>query len=183
MGRKLLLWLLGYAWLVLAGGLGLVGMAAYTGYSAGHGAGMPDAADLTTTAGTIVAGREMTVERKRRRGGKTTTHYFELDLKPDGGGELVKLRAAHELGRAKLEPAMDQAVKATYDPNDDNLLIELSSAQASHVTKADVAKVMQTKADREAASFATGGTVGTGLALAVVGFLGVRWRRHLRATA
>lgn len=183
MGRKILMWVLGYAWLLLLGGLGLVGMAVYTGYSAGHGGGMPDAADLATASGTIVAGREMTVERKRRRGGKTTTHYFELDLKPDGGGELIKLRAAHELGRTKLEPAMDEAVKATYDPNDDNLVFELSGAKGSFITKADMAKLLQAKADREAASFATGGNVATGLVLAALGFLGTRWRRKLRAQA
>jgi len=38
----------------------------------------------------------------------STTHFFELDLKPDAGGELVKLRVDYAIPRAKLEAAVAQ---------------------------------------------------------------------------
>jgi hypothetical protein len=39
----------------------------------------------------------------RRRGGKTTTHSFAFDLKPDAGGELLKQRVDCAIPRASLE--------------------------------------------------------------------------------
>lgn len=183
MGRKLLLWVLSYSWLALLAGLGLLGFAAYSAYSAGHGGGMPDLAQLPGAKGTVVAGREMTMERKRRRGGKTTQHFFELDLKPESGGDLVKLRVDHAIERARLEAAMDQPVTATYDPDDHNMVYELRTTQATLVSREDMSRILVAKAEADKATFGSAGMMGFDAALAALGGLGVVWRRKLLAQA
>jgi hypothetical protein len=181
MGRKIILWVLGYAWLALLAGVGLIGMAAYSAYSAGHGGGMPEAADLSAAKGTVVGGREMTVERKRRRGGKTTTHFFELDLQPDAGGELVKLRVDYAIDRAKLQAAMDQKVSASYDASDHNMVYEILGDKGPIVSKDDMAKILVAKAEADKATFASGGMLGFAVLLALLGGGGLVWRRKLLA--
>lgn len=180
MGRKIILWVLGYAWLALLVGLGLLGMAIYSTYSAGHGGGMPDVRDLGSISGTVLAGREMTVERKRRRGGKTTTQFFELDVKPDSG-EIVKVRVDHAVPRERLEAAIDSKVTARYTPDDDNMVYELSSDQGVLVSLDDMTKIRVAQAERERDNLASSGMLGFDAALAAVGGLGVFWRRKLLA--
>jgi len=181
MGRKILLWILGYAWIALLAGLGLLGMAAWSAWNADHGGGMPEAAQLTAVSGTVVEGREMTVERKRRRGGKTTTHFFELDLKPDAGGDVVKLRVDHAIPRDRLEAAVDHKVRAKYNPDDDNMVFELSSGGQPLVTQADMSKILLDKAAREKENLTAAPMLGFDAALAVFGGLGVFWRRKIIA--
>lgn len=181
MGRKLLLWLLGYAGIVLLIGVGLLGFGAYSAYKAGHGAGMPEAQDLTSASGSLVNGREITVERKRRRGGRSTERFYELDFQPAAGGELVKLRADIALPVDKLKSSMGDQVSVKYDGGDHNIIYEMSSPRGPHVEWAEMARILQVKADRDKESFTSGGMLGFAALLAVLGGLGLAWRRKLQA--
>ena len=181
MGRRFLLWVLSYAWIALLAGLGLLAMAGYTVYSAGHGGKIPAEAALTTGKGHIVAGREVTVERKRRRGGKSTSKHYELDLKP-ATGEMIKLRIDHDVPRDALEAAMDEDVTVKYDPDDENNTYVIQQDGKDLVTYTDMAALSQRRADSDKATFTSSGMLGFAAVLAVLGGLGFWWRRRLLAS-
>ena len=180
MGRRFLLWVLSYAWIALLAGLALLAMAGYTVFSAGQGGKIPPESALTTGAGHIVAGREVTVERKRRRGGKSASKHYELDLKP-GAGEVIKLRVDHAVPRGALEAAMDEDVTVKYDPNDDNNTYVIQRGGQDLVTYANMARLSQQRADSDKATFTSGGMLGFAAVLTLFGGLGFWWRRRLIA--
>jgi hypothetical protein len=181
MGKRLVLWVLGYAWIAFLVGLGLLAMAAYSTYSAGHGGSIPLESALTGANGHIVEGREVTVERKRRRGGKTTRKYYELDLK-QGDGSLIKLRIDHGVSRAALEAAIDEDVSVKYDAEDSNNdTYVIRQGNQELVSYADMAKLSQAHADADKAVFTSAGMMGFALVLALLGGGGLWWRRKLLA--
>jgi hypothetical protein len=183
LGRKLVLWVLGYAWLALVIGVGGLGMAIYSSYSAGHGGGSPAEADLTSVSGTVIEGREVTVERKRRRGGKTTSQFYELDLKPDTGGELLKLRVAHEIPMAQLSQAIGEKVTARYNAIDENMVFGLKFGQAELVSYADMGRILTAKAEADRDFFASASALGFFVLMALLGGGGVYLRRKMVAAA
>jgi hypothetical protein len=181
-GRKFILWVLSYAWIALLAGLGLLAMAGYTVYSAGHGGKIPLEADLTVASGHIVEGREMTVERKRRRGGRSTSKHYELDLKP-ASGEILKLKIDHAVPRDALADAVDEDVTVKYDPNDDNNTYVIQRDGQDLVPYAAMAQLSQKRANEDKATFTSGGMMGFAALLALLGAAGVWWRRRLLAVA
>ena len=180
MGRRFLLWILSYAWIVMLAGLGLLAMAAYTAYSADHGGKIPKEADLTVLSGHIVEGREMTVERKRRRGGRTTSKHFELDLKP-ATGDIIKLKVDFAVPRQALEDAVDEDVTVKYDPDDENNTYVIQQGGKDLVPYAKMAELSQRRADSDKATFTSSGMLGFAAVLAVLGSAGFWWRRRLVA--
>lgn len=181
--RKFALWVLGYAWLALVFGLGGLGMAVYSSYSAGHGGGSPAEADLTSVVGTVTEGREVTVERKRRRGSKTTSQFYELDLKPESGGALIKLRVDHDIPMAQLSEAVGEKVTARYNAIDENTVFGLKLGKIDLVSYADMSRILTAKAEADREFFASAGTLGSCLLLALLGGGGVYLRRKMLATA
>lgn len=183
MGRKFILWVLSYAWLALVVGLGLLGFAGYSSYKADHGAGIPPKNELVATKGHVSDAQEVTVERKRRRGGKTTERFFELTVKPEAAGEVVKLRVDYSFGADRLAPVVDETISALYDSNDHNLVYELLSGDGSPVLSFDdMSQLMHAKAEAEKANMTSAGMLGFAAILAVLGGLGVAWRRKLVAS-
>lgn len=180
MGRKFVLWVLSYAWIVMLIGLGLLAMAGYSVYSAGHGGKIPKEADLTVTSGHIVEGREVTVERKRRRGGKTSSKHFELDLKP-ATGDIIKLKVDYAVPRGALEDAVEEDVTVKYDPNDENNTYVIQRDGKDLVAYQTMAALSQKRADQDKATFASGGMMGFAALLAAIGGLGFWWRRKMLA--
>ncbi|MDO5626139.1 MAG: hypothetical protein Q4G71_15800 [Pseudomonadota bacterium] len=181
MFKRLLFWILGYAWLLLLIGLGLLGMAGYAVFSASQGGKIPPEAALTVQSGHIVAGRTVTVERKRRRSGSTSTRrYYELDLQPPGAA-LVKLRVDYAVPRRTLEVALEEDVTVKYDPDDSNATYVIQLDGQDVLPYAQMARLSQQRADADKASHASWGSIGTGLVLALLGAGGVAWRRKLLA--
>jgi hypothetical protein len=177
-GKRFILWLLSYAWIVMLAGLGLLAMAVYTTYSAGHGGSIPQESALTSASGHIQGGREMTVERKRRHLGKTVTKYYELDFQPADGAP-IKLRIDHDVPRPALEEAIDEDVTVKYDAggNNDTYVIQQGGKQL--VSYVDMARLSQRHADSEKDLFASGGMMGFAALLAILGAGGLVWRRKL----
>jgi hypothetical protein len=174
------MWVLGYAWVALLAGLGLLGMAGYSIYSADHGGKIPQEAELTAASGHIVEGREVTVERKRRRGGKTTKKYYELDLKKDDG-TVVKLRVDFAVPRDKVADAVDEDVSVKYDAHDENDTYVITLDGQDLVSYADMARLSQARADADKETFTSGGMIGFAIVLALLGAVGVRQRRKMIA--
>ncbi|TDM05753.1 MAG: hypothetical protein C4K60_13635 [Ideonella sp. MAG2] len=177
--RKLVLWVLGYAWVALLVGLGGLGMAAYSSYSAGHGGGARAEGELSAASGEVTEGREVTVEHKRRRGGKTTSKYFELDLKPDGGGELLKLRVDHAIPQSKLEPTIGSRVTARYDADDHNTVYVLNAGGTELVAYADMQRILVAKAESNSQFFGSTGMLVFFALVALVGGGGLVLRRKM----
>ena len=181
MGKRFILWVLSYAWIALLGGIGLLGMAAYSTWSAAHGGSIPQESTLTSASGHIAAeGHEVTVERKRRRGGKTTKKYYELDLHQQGDA-ILKLRVDYDVPREILESTLDEDVTVKYDPNDNNNTYVIQQNDKYLMAYADMAKLSQAHADASKATFTAPGMIGFAVVLALLGGIGLRWRRKLLA--
>ena len=182
MGNRFILWVLSYAWIAFLAGLGLLGMAAYSTWSAAHGGSIPQESTLTSASGHIAAeGREVTVEHRRRRGGKTTRKYYELDLRQQGDA-VLKLRVDHDVPREMLESALDEDVTIKYDPNDNNNTYVIQRDDKYFMTYADMARLSQVHADADKATFAAPGMMGFAALLALLGGVGLWWRRKLLAS-
>ncbi|MCL1960203.1 MAG: hypothetical protein FWG56_00115 [Desulfovibrionaceae bacterium] len=182
MGKRFILWVLSYAWLALLAGLGLLGMAGYSTYSASHGGMIPEEAALTSASGHITEDREITVERKRRYGGKTAKKYYELDLQP-ASGDKIKLRVDFDVPRATVETAVDGDVAVRYDPGDHNNTYVIQQDGEDLVSYADMARLAQKNADHDKEIFASPGMMGFAVLLALLGGGGLWWRRKLLAPA
>ena len=181
MFNTLLIKVLGLSRYALLVGVLLVGVAIYDKYKAEHGGGAPAQSELTTVVGEIADGREVTVERKRRRGGKTTTQYYELDVKPAGRADLLKLRVDHDVPKERLEASTaSDKLTITYEPSDVNMVFGINDGKTNFISYDEVAKLLQARADREAQS--SGGLIGVGVLLALLGAGGFFWRRRLAAS-
>ena len=178
--KRLLLWILGYGWLVALLGAGLLGMAGYSAYSASQGGKIPPEAELTVLSGHILEGRTVTVERKRRRGGRSTTHYYELDLKP-GSGDVVKLKVDYAVPKQLLASSVDEDVTVKFDPNDDNMTYVIQRGGQDVVPYAKMAELSKRRAEADKTTFTSAASLGAGAGLLLIGSLGFFWRRRLIA--
>lgn len=179
--KRFIHWLLGYATIILLLGLGLLGMAAYTTYKASVGGKIPPEAELVVQSGKVVEGREVTVERRRRRSArKTTKKYYELDLKP-ADGDMVQLRVDFTVPRNVLEQIIDENVTVKYDTSDDNTIYVIQQDGADLVSYATMAEISQREADADKASFASLGAMGSAVVMVLVGVGGIFLRRKLEA--
>lgn len=82
--RKILIFITGYAWLLLLLGPGLIAMSVYSGWKADGDHAFTAREKLTTVTGKVVEASEVTVKRKRR----STKHYYQINVQPDAGGEV-----------------------------------------------------------------------------------------------
>jgi hypothetical protein len=169
----------GKAWLALVFGIAILGWAGYTQFKAAsdtHGAAV---ADLVAKKGTVTGGAEVTETSKRRRGGRHTNHYFELDAKlADGSTE--KWRVEYAVGRQKLESLIDEAVEVRVDPADKNLVYEVKLHGQTIVSLDEIQKLMENK-DKAAAAKATDKmTLLVGAVALLLGIGGLLLRRFLR---
>ena len=87
--RKILIFVTGYAWLLLLAGPGLIALSVYSGWKAEDGHAYVARESLQIVSGTVTQASEVTVKRKRR----STKHYYEISVQPDtAGAEARKLR-------------------------------------------------------------------------------------------
>ena len=177
-----LMWLLGFAKYLLAIGLLLLGVAAYATFKADNGGGIPTQAELTRVSGTAAEAREVTVQHKRRRS-SSTEMFYELDFKPDGGGDNLKLRVDHDVPVDRIKAALDGKLDVRYEPGDVNLVYAIKTAQVELLSYAEMARLAQVRADKAKASEASAGSIGAGIALTLLGGAGVAYRRKRVAQA
>lgn len=179
--KRLVHWLLGYSVYVLLLGLGLFGMAAYTSYKASAGGKIPPETKLLAQSGKVLEGREVTVERRRRRSSrKTAKKYYELDLKP-ANGEMLKLHVDFAVPRSVLEQVLDKDVTVKYDQSDNNTAYVIRLGDQDLLPYAEMAAISQRKADAEKAAFASSGNMGAAAVMVLAGVGGLALRRKMRA--
>jgi hypothetical protein len=103
---QLLIAVLSFAKLALLAGLLALGVAGFTTYRAQTGGGMPAESELSEVSGTLVDGRIVTVERKRK-GITTTRQYFEVDLSQASGMTIkIGINGFGRIGRMVFRAAV-----------------------------------------------------------------------------
>jgi hypothetical protein len=178
--RQILLQILGYAWIALLAGIGIVGYGIYAQVKAASGSAYVAQDQLAKLSGKVTEASEVTVTSKRRRGGsRVSDKYYEINVKPDAG-EAQKLRIHLGWGQKKVEDIIDEKIDATFDSNDSNIVYTIASQGKSLMTYEETKTRLQANADAQASSWSWG-SMGLGVLLAAVGAAGMFLRRRLEA--
>ena len=174
--------ILGYARYLLLAGLGLFGLGGYLLYQSSTGGGIPQESALTRVSGDMVQATKVTVTKKRRRGGESKSHYYEIDLKPKTG-EALKIRLPSLVPEAAVQAmANADVVDVGYDATSSDLNAYSVSGDGKEILPyAQMAKFMQDDADRSSAEAPM--MMGGGFLLALLGGLGMWWRKKRIAEA
>jgi len=176
---QLLIAVLSFAKLALLAGLLALGGAGVTTYRAQTGGGMPAESELSEVSGTLVDGRIVTVERKRK-GITTTRQYFEVDLSQASGGATQKFRIDEEsTNRIQLNAALKKKAVLKYDPSDANMVYSMKVEGQNVVSYQAIAQRAQRAAENEARLNASPKVWFWGVLLTVAGALGLLAQRLL----
>ena len=175
--RKILIFITGYAWLLLAGP-GLIGLSVYSGWKAEGDHAYVARDSLQTVSGTVTQAAEVTVKRKRR----STKHYYEISVQPDtAGAEVRKLRIDYSTPQQLVGNLIDEKVTALVDSSDNDLVYEVSAGGATVISYDTTKQRLQAEATSSAQSFSGAGTWVLAILLTLVGAAGVWSNRKLRA--
>jgi len=174
--RKILIFITGYAWLILLAGPGLAGLAIWSQWKADGDHAYTAREQLQTVAGTVTGASEVTVKRKRR----STKQYYEITVKPDAGGEERKLRIAHSTPKDIVGGIIDEKITALYDSSDNDIVYEVVTGGKAVIGYDNTRKRMQAEAASTAQSFSGAGIWVLAVVLTLLGAGGVWSNRKLR---
>ena len=174
--RKILIFITGYAWLILLAGPGLAGLAIWSQWKADGDHAYTARDQLQTVAGKVTGASEVTVKRKRR----STKQYYEITVAPDAGGEARKLRIAHSTPKDIVQDIIDEKITALYDSGDSDIVYEVVTGGKAVISYEDTRKRMQAEAASTAQSFSGAGIWILAVILTLVGAGGVWSNRRLR---
>ena len=175
--RKILIFITGYAWLLLAGP-GLIGLSVYSGWKAEGDHAYVARDSLQTVSGTVTQAAEVTVKRKRR----STKHYYEISVQPaTAGAEVRKLRIDYSTPQQLVGNLIDEKVIALVNSSDNDLVYEVSAGGAPVISYDTTKQRLQAEATSSAQSFSGAGTGVLAILLTLVGAAGVWSNRKLRA--
>lgn len=174
--RKILIFITGYAWLILLAGPGLAGLAIWSQWKADGDHAFTAREQLQTVAGTVTEASEVTVKRKRR----STKQYYEISVKPEAGGEVRKLRIAHSTPKGIVEDIIEEKVTVLYDSDDSDIVYEVVTEGKPVIRYDDTRQRMQTEAASTAQSFSGAGIWVLAVVLTLLGAGGVWSNRRLR---
>lgn len=177
--KKLLIGFLTLSYLVLLAGLGLAGTHFYFNHQAANGGGIPAQAELKTIQGKVLAGHDVTLETKRRRGVDSVERFYEFDVQP-ASGEMLKLRVDHSIEQARLEPILDETINAQYDSSDENVAYDILMNNQPVITYQEMAAKAQARADKKANFFGDGAMLQAGIWWIVLGAIGLFIRHKLQ---
>lgn len=175
--RKILIFITGYAWLVLLAGPGLAALSLYSGWKAEGDHAYVAREQLATVTGKVVEAAEVTVKKKRR----STRHYYQISVQPDGGGEVRKLRIDYSTPQQLVASLIDEQVTALADPDDSDLTYEVSVAGKALISYEETRQRLLAEASASAQSFSGAGLWIAALILTLIGGGGVWLNRRLRA--
>ncbi|MFY3386179.1 hypothetical protein [Paracidovorax sp. MALMAid1276] len=177
--RKILIFITGYAWLLLLAGPGLIALSVYSGWKADGDHAYTARESLETVTGTVTQASEVTVKRKRR---STTKQYYEITVQPDApGAEPRKLRIDHSTPQQLVGNLIDEKVTALVDSSDNSLVYEVSVGSTAVISYATTQQRLQAEATSSAQSFSGAGLWIFAVLLTLVGAAGVWSNRKLRA--
>lgn len=176
--RKILIFITGYAWLLLLAGPGLIGLSLYSSWKADGDHAYVARESLQAVSGTVTQAAEVTVKRKRR----ATKKYYEISVQPDtAGAEVRKLRIDHSTPQQLVGNLIDEKVTALVDSSDHDLVYEVSAGGALMISYDTTKQRLQSEATSSAQSFSGAGTWILAILLTLVGAAGVWSNRKLRA--
>ncbi|MBI3101352.1 MAG: hypothetical protein HYY98_07375 [Burkholderiales bacterium] len=175
--RKILIFITGYAWLLVLLGPGLIGMSIYSGWKADGDHAFTAKEQLTTVTGKVVEASEVTVKRRRR----ATKHYYQINVQPASGAEVQKLRIDFSTPKALVASMIDENVTALADMGDNELVYEIAVDGKPLITYDETQQRLLAEAKSSAASMSGAGLWGLAIVLTLVGAAGVWMNRRLRA--
>ncbi|MBV7541616.1 hypothetical protein [Acidovorax sp. sic0104] len=174
--RKILIFITGYAWLLLIAGPGLIGMSVWSQWKAEGDHAYKPREQLTSVAGTVTGASEITVTRKRR----ATKKYYEITVAPTAGGEVRKLRIDHSTPSTLVGNLIDEKVTALFDSGDNDLVYEVVAAGQPVIAYETSKQRLLADAQSSAKSLGGAGTWIFAIFLTLVGAGGVWANRKLR---
>jgi cobalamin biosynthesis Mg chelatase CobN len=176
--RKILIFITGYAWLLLLAGPGLIALSVYSGWKAEGDHAYAARESLQTVSGTVTQASEITVKRKRR----TTKKFYEISVQPDTpGAEVRKLRIDHSTPQELVGNLIDEKIIALVDKSDNGLVYEVAVDGNAVISYESTKQRMQAEAASSAQSFSGAGTWVFAILLTLIGAAGVWSHRKLRA--
>lgn len=176
--RKILIFITGYAWLLLLAGPGLIALSVYSGWKADGDHAYAARESLQTVSGTVTQASEITVKRKRR----TTKKYYEISVQPEAtGAEVRKLRIDHSTPQQLVGNLIDEKITALVDSSDNDVVYEVSVDGMVAISYETTQQRMQAEATSSAKSFSGAGTWIFAIFLTLIGAAGVWCNRKLRA--
>lgn len=176
--RKILIFITGYAWLLLLAGPGLIALAVYSGWKADGDHAYAARESLQAVSGTVTQASEITVKRKRR----TTKKYYEISVQPDTpGAEVRKLRIDHGTPQELVGNLIDEKITALVDKSDNDLVYDVAVDGTAVISYESNKQRMQAEAASSAQSFSGAGTWVFAILLTLIGAAGVWSNRRLRA--
>ncbi|MBU0749009.1 MAG: hypothetical protein KKB95_07330 [Gammaproteobacteria bacterium] len=176
--RKILIFITGYAWLLLLAGPGLIALSVYSGWKADGDHAYAARESLQTVSGTVTQAAEITVKRKRR----TTKKYYEISVQPEAtGAEVRKLRIDHSTPQQLVGNLIDEKITALVDSSDHDVVYEVSVDGEAVIRYETTQQRMQAEAASSAKTFSGAGTWIFAIFLTLIGAAGVWSNRKLRA--
>jgi hypothetical protein len=176
--RKILIFITGYAWLVLLAGPGLIGLSVYSSWKADGDHAYAAKESLQSVSGKVTQASEVTVKRKRR----ATKHYYELTVQPESAGaEARKLRIDYSVPQDLVANLIDEKITALVDHSESDLIYEVSVGGTTVLSYEATRQRMQAEAASSAQSFSGAGMWILAIVLTLVGAAGVWSNRKLRA--
>lgn len=176
--RKILIFITGYAWLLLLAGPGLIAMSVYSGWKAEGDHAYVAKESLQSVAGTVTQASEVTVKRKRR----TTKKFYEISVQPDGAGaEARKLRIDYSTPQELVGNLIDEKITALVDKSDNDLVYEVAVDGKPVISYETTRQRLQAEAASSARSFSGAGTWIFAILLTLIGAAGLWSNRRLRA--
>ncbi|MFN4117762.1 hypothetical protein [Acidovorax sp.] len=176
--RKILIFITGYAWLLLLAGPGLIALSIYSGWKAEGDHAYAARESLQSVSGTVTQASEVTVKRKRR----STKKYYEISVQPDTpGAEVRKLRIDYSTPQQLVGNLIDEKITALVDSSDNSMVYQVSVGSTAVISYETTKQRLQAEATSSAKSFSGAGTWIFAILLTLVGAAGVWSNRKLRA--
>ncbi len=175
--RKILIFITGYAWLLLLLGPGMIAISVYSGWKAEGDHAFTAREKLTTVTGKVVEASEVTVKRKRR----STKHYYQINVQPDSGGDVQKLRIDQTTPKALVSAMIDEKVTALVDKSDNDVVYEVTVNGQALIAYETTKQRLVAEAASSAKSMSGAGMWIFAIFLTLIGAAGVWSNRKLRA--
>ncbi|MDP2770459.1 MAG: hypothetical protein Q8O81_11570 [Giesbergeria sp.] len=175
--RKILIFITGYAWLLLLLGPGLIAMSVYSGWKADGDHAYTAREQLSTVTGKVIEASEVTVKRKRR----ATKHYYQINVQPDAGGEVQKLRIDQSTPKEVVGAMIDEKVTVLVDKSDNDVVYEATVDGQALIGYEATKQRLVAEAASSARSFSGAGTWFFAIFLTLIGAAGAWFNRQLRA--
>lgn len=175
--RKILIFITGYAWLLLLAGPGLIALSVYSGWKADGDHAYAARESLQTVSGTVTQAAEITVKRKRRN----TKKYYEITVQPEAtGAEVRKLRIDYSTPQELVGNLIEEKITALVDTSDNDLVYDVVADNMPVISYEATKQRLQAEAASSAKSLSGAGTWIFAIFLALIGGAGVWSNRKLR---